>query len=100
MNLTRRVLHDAWVEGEEVANIARSWIRHVDDLRSIEGAFVGGLFRIDAGGGGKHVHFLTHYLFMGQGHFDALLVSVCLVSHALIEARLLHTKLVRQVPLK
>src|ERR1700761_9556884 len=40
MDLTCSILHHARSEGKEVANVARGWVRDVDDFRRMEGAFV------------------------------------------------------------
>ena len=79
MNLACPVLNNARGEGKQVADIARSRIGYVDDLWRIEGAFVGGLFYIDAGSRGNNVHLLTNHLFMSQLHFDGLAGCICLV---------------------
>ena len=95
MNLPRSILHHARGEGQQIADVARSRIRQVDDGRRIEGAFVGDLFEIDAAWGRDDIHLLEHYLLMGQLHFHELEMSVGLVLRRFIKALLLHAKLVR-----
>ena len=79
MNLAGSVLHNAWSERKQIADITRSRIGYVDDLRRIERAFVRGLFYIDAGCRGNDIHLLTDHLFMSQFHFDGLARRICLV---------------------
>jgi hypothetical protein len=78
MDLTSSVLQYARSKGEKVADIARGRIRYVDDFRRIEGAFIRGLFAIDAGCRRDNIYLLKYHLFVGQRHLDRLTMSICL----------------------
>ena len=90
MSLPCQVHNHAGIEGQQVADVARSGIGNVGNFFDIENTRVGGLLGIDAAGGGDHTDLLLDDRFVRQRKPDRLLGSADLTLQSLVEARFLH----------
>jgi GNAT superfamily N-acetyltransferase len=88
MHLAGRILNHTGIERQQIADIAGSSVRHIDDLRQIHAALIGGLFRIDAGHRGRYADLFEHHLFVVQHHPHISKQRIGLVQHRFIEAGL------------
>ena len=95
MHLLCRILHHAGKERQQVADVARSLIGNVDDLRGVHRRPVGNLLVVDPGQRCSHVYLLVHDLFVRQCHLYARLFRFDPARIRRVETRLLHVKLIR-----
>ena len=93
MNLACRILHDAGIERQKVADITGGYVGDVHNLRRIHGDFVGDLFDIDAGNRVCYVYLLRDDLFVIEDDADAVEAWVKIAGDGLVEAGLIAKRL-------
>ncbi len=88
VHLASRIRNHARIERQQVADVARGGVGHIDDLRQIHGALIGGLLRVYAGDRGSYADLLEHHLLVIEDNSRFPRERIDLAQYRLIEPRL------------